>query len=163
MHRAAVLALVLAAALTAATPAAAHMGAAAGAVAITPAVLNETLSAAPALPSVPWTVLAMIAGFALAVAIRPRRAIALTLALVVTVLAFEIGVHSTHHLGRADDAARCLVAWMSTQLHADVVDVVLDASIAALPTTATPWLASPIAGARAIAPDAGRAPPAFSA
>ena len=155
--------LLLAVALAAAAPASAHTGARDGAVTVAPVVLHETITAAPALPSVPWTALATLVGVALGLAARPRRALALTLAVVVALLAFETGVHSTHHLGRADEATHCLVAWMSAQLSADLVGAAIEASLALEPAATSPALATPDVPSRHIAPDAGRAPPTFSA
>jgi hypothetical protein len=154
--------LLLAVVLAVAAPAGAHT-VAPDTVAVAPVVLHETLTAAPALPSVPWTALAALLGVVLGIAARPRRTLALTLALVVALLAFETGVHSTHHLGRADEATHCLVAWMSTQLSADIVDVTVEASLAILPAATSPPPATPDVPSRHIAPDAGRAPPIFSA
>jgi hypothetical protein len=156
------LAILLAAVLAAAGPAVAHTDARDAAIPLAPAVLHETLTAAPALPSVPWTALALLGGVALSVATRPRRALALTLALVVAVLAFETGVHSTHHLGRGDEAAHCLVASMSTQLSAYLVDVAVETSLVGLPEAASLAPATPDVDTRHIAPDAGRAPPVRS-
>jgi hypothetical protein len=159
-------AVLLAATLAVAAPALAHTGArdvtvAVAPVAVAPVVHPETFTAAPALPSVPWTALTVLSGLALAAAARPRRALALTLVLVVALLAFETGVHSTHHLDRGDEATHCLVAGLSAQLAADLVDVAFEPSLALLPSAAPPALAAPDVDARPIAPDAGRAPPVF--
>jgi len=52
---------------------------------------------------------------------------------------------------------------MSAQLSADVVDATVDAAPTLVPQTTAPLLAPPALAERAIAPDAGRAPPALSA
>src|SRR5262245_14619781 len=55
------------------------------------------LAAAPELPGVPWSALAMAAT---AIALgwrRPRRAAAFALVLILAVFAFEDGLHSVHH------------------------------------------------------------------
>jgi hypothetical protein len=152
----------------AAAPAAAHRPpaadplAAASTVVVVPALVEALTSAAPA-PAPPWAAIAVVAVAALAVAWRPRRVLALTLALVAGVLAFETGVHSAHHLGQADEAARCAVAGMATQLNADLVDTALDAVPVRVIETRITALATPVVAARLVAPDAGRAPPVLSA
>jgi hypothetical protein len=111
----------------------------------------------------PWALVAGLLAATSLIAWRPRRALTLALVLVVGVLAFETGIHSTHHLDRADDAASCTVAGVSAQLSADLVDATLDVPRAArveIPVVARP---TPVVAARAVAPDAGRAPPALSA
>ena len=125
--------------------------------------LNETLTSAASGPATPWTAIVLLGAVGLAAAWRPRRAVALALVLVVGVLAFETGVHSAHHLGQPDDVARCVIAWMSSQLSADVVDTTIDALPAPVPEARVPALAVPVVAARLVAPDAGRAPPVLSA
>ena len=120
-----VLLFLFAAVLTAAAPALAHTPKPIVADVVAP-TLHETLSALPPAPSLPWAAVALLAAVATCVVCRQRRAVAVTLVLVVALLAFETGVHSTHHLGKADDATHCVVASMSTQVSADVVHVVFD-------------------------------------
>ena len=122
----------------------------------------EILSAGTPEPSLPSAALLLLGAVAVAAISRQRRLVAITLVAIVALLAFETGLHSTHHLGKPDDAAHCAVAWMSAQLSADVVDVTVETPAVA-PQTIAPALASPVHAERAIAPDAGRAPPAFSA
>jgi hypothetical protein len=122
----------------------------------------EILGAGTPEPSLPWAALLLLGAVAAAAISRQRRLVAITLVAIVALLAFESGVHSTHHLGKPDDAAHCAVAWMSAQLSADVVDVTVEAPALA-PQTIAPALASPVLAERAIAPDAGRAPPALPA
>ena len=131
-------------------------------VAIT-ASLTETLSALPKGPDTPWILLAATALLALAVGWRPRRVVALALVATLAILAFEVGLHSTHHLAQPEDAARCAVAAASAKLSIDLGDPSLD--IPCAPAVVTPVVAPalPIAVTRIIAPDAGRAPPALSA
>ncbi len=128
-----------------------------------PPPLTETLMAASPDVGIPWTALALLAGVAVGAVSRQRRAVALTLVLVVSLLVFETGVHSTHHLRQPEDSRSCAVAWMSTQLSADVVDVSIDASPALAPEASIPTLAAPALAQRAVALDAGRAPPVLSA
>ena len=152
--------LLVVALLAAASPVAAHTTAPSTVVFIPP-TLNETLTAAPA-PALPWAALALSGTVALAGAWRPRRAFALSLVLVVAVLAFEAGLHSTHHLGQADES-RCVVAGVAAQLSADLVDTAFDTPPAPVLETPVSTPAPPAVAARIVAPDAGRAPPAFSA
>ena len=70
--------------------------------------LREVIAAAEALDGPPWIALLFGAGVAFVIARRPRRTIPVLLVLVAAVLAFETGVHSTHHLGQ--DSSSCLVA-----------------------------------------------------
>jgi hypothetical protein len=126
------------------------------------APLTEVLSSAAPVPAPPWAAIALLAVAALAIAWRPRRAVALALVLVVGVLAFETGVHSAHHLGKADEAARCAVAGLATQVNGDLVHTAFDAVPLDVLATGLPASGSPVAVARAIAPDAGRAPPVLS-
>lgn len=120
----------------------------------------EILAAGAAEPSLPWALLLLLGAVSVAAFSRQRRLVAITLVAIVFLLAFETGVHSTHHLGKPDDAAQCSVAWMSAQLSVDVVDVPVEAPALALQTIA-PVPASSVLAERAIAPDAGRAPPAL--
>lgn len=163
--------LVVVAVLTIGGPAWAHTRSVPGAapaapaqVAVAPVVATplEILSAGAPEPSLPWAVLLLLGAVGVAAISRQRRLVAVTLVAIVAVLAFETGVHSTHHLGKPDDAAHCAVAWMSVQFSADVVDVTVEAPALA-PQANAPVLASPVLAERAIAPDAGRAPPALSA
>jgi hypothetical protein len=129
---------------------------------VVPPLIEAVTSAAPA-PAPPWAMIAVVAVAALAVAGRPRRVVALTLVLIAGVLAFETGVHSAHHLGQADEAARCAVAGMATHLSADLVDTALDAVPVGVSETRIIASAPPVVAARMVAPDAGRAPPVLSA
>jgi hypothetical protein len=125
--------------------------------------VNHALVAASSLPGTPWAALVAVAGLGLLVVWRPRAVIALTLALVLGALAFEMGVHSTHHLERPDEAARCVVAGASAKLSADLVDVTLDVPRLSLVLTRGTVVAPPLVVARVVPPDAGRAPPVLSA
>jgi hypothetical protein len=145
-----------------AAPVSAHTGPPAP-IAFTAPSLTETLTSAAPGPATPWTAIVLLGAVGLAAAWRPRRAIAVALVLVVGILAFEAGMHSAHHLGQPDDGARCVVAWMSGHLSADVVDTALDALLAPVPEAHVPTLATPVVAARLVAPDAGRAPPVLSA
>jgi hypothetical protein len=153
-----VVALLLATAVLAVgAPASAHTPSRSAALALP--TLHEVLTAAPAEPAVPWTALALLVAIGIAGVSRKHRVVAVTLVLVVGLFAFETGVHSAHHLGKADEAARCTVAWMSSQLSADTVDTVVHALPGPVLEATAPALASPALAERALAPDAGRAPP----
>jgi len=151
----------------AATPAWAHVRAPRVAVAEAPvpivASAPESISAAAPEVGVPWLALLLLGAVVLAAVGRHRRLAGLTLVAILAVLAFETGVHSTHHLGRADDATHCPVASLSVQLSADLVDVGLDATLvpASSSAAALPFVAPAVD--RSIAPDVGRGPPALSA
>jgi hypothetical protein len=143
-------------------PAFAHTASRSAAPVLPTPSLHEVLTAAPAGPALPWTAIALLAAVALAGVSRKRRVVAITLVLVVGLLAFETGVHSAHHLGKADEAAHCTVAWMSSQLSADTVGTIVHALPVPVPEVSAPALASPALAERTIAPDAGRAPPVLS-
>ena len=154
--------LVVATVLTAATPAVAHTPLR-PVVVVTLPTLNETLTAAAPAPALPWVAVAVLATVALVGAWRPRRAVAMGLVLMLGLLAFEAGLHSTHHLGQPDEFSRCVVAGVSAQLSADLIDVTFDTPTSPVPDTPLVVPAAPAIAARLVAPDAGRAPPAFSA
>jgi len=125
--------------------------------------LTEALSAVPSGLDTPWVLLAAATLLALAVGWRPRRVLALAVVATLAVLAFEVGLHSTHHLAQPEEAARCAVAAASAKLSVDLGDPAL--GIPCAPIVATPVVtpAAPIVVARIIAPHAGRAPPFLSA
>ena len=167
MRRTVLVFAVLVALLTAGVPAWAHTRApvapvqAPSAPAFVPSL--ETFAAAAPEPSLPWVALLLLGAVGIAAVSRQRRLMAVTLVAIVALLAFETGVHSTHHLGKPDDSAHCAVAWMSAQLSAHVVDATVDAAPTLAPQATVSLLAPPALAERAIAPDAGRAPPALSA
>lgn len=122
------------------------------------------LRPAPSPGVVPWwLVLTSLLALAAACPLGRRRSVAVGLVLLLAVLAAETGVHSVHHLGNAVASQSCPVA--ATAQHLSGVDaeppmlcgLELAASGETLPTAAAP------ASTRALAPDAGRAPPALSA
>ena len=85
-------------------------------------------SSAPTPPVIPW--LAMLAAAAAVIAAwrRPRRALALAIALILGLFAFENGVHSVHHLNdlrHLDDlrsGAICHVAVATAHIAGTLVD-----------------------------------------
>ena len=152
--------LVAAMVLTIAAPALGHTPPSAPVV-FTPPALTETLTSAAPQPPLPWAAIAALLTAVLTIAWRPRRVLAIGFVLIIGFFSFETGLHSTHHLGQPDES-RCVVAGVSAQLSADLVD----ATIEPLPTRApdTVVLAPPsfVIVARVVGPDAGRAPPASS-
>lgn len=84
----------------------------------------HALSAAPTPPALPGAiVLALVVLFALA-SLRPRRALGLALALVLSAFAFENALHSVHHLDDRQAATHCTIAVTGAQLHGTAVDTV---------------------------------------
>jgi hypothetical protein len=88
-----------------------------------------------------------------------RSSLAVALVVVLCAIAFESAVHSVHHLASEQEAARCSLASISTNLSADAgpepaADVLLPAS------TPSVAVAEPVApGMPPRRPHAGRAPP----
>ena len=152
--------LVAAMVLAIATPVLAHTLPSPPAV-FTPPALTDTLTAAASHPPLPWAAIAAFLTMALAVVWRPRRALALGFVLVFGFFTFETGLHSTHHLGQANES-RCIVAGVSAQLCVDLVDVTIDPLPARVPDTVVSAPVSSAVLTRLIGPDAGRAPPAPS-
>ena len=155
--------LVVLAVLAIAGPAAAHapapvLSAATPAAAPAPAIV-PILSAAPAPPALPWYLPAALALTALTAWYRPRRALVVTLALLLCVFAFENALHSVHHGFDPKQQEECTVAAASAHLAAVQVDD-SGLSFAVLPvigrTDAAPALSAPT---RFLSPDQGRAPP----
>jgi hypothetical protein len=169
MHRALTVTLLAVIALVAgaAVPVAAHPravalespGTPASAIAVTAPALSESLTSAAPEPAAPWVAMAAAIVAALVLAWRPRRAVALTLVLVAAVLVFETGVHSAHHLGQGREAASCVVAGVTAQLNADLVDATPSVVPLRLHQTPITARADSAVTERAVAPDAGRAPP----
>lgn len=121
------------------------------------------LTAAPAAPALPWYLFAALAA-ALALAgltvwHRPRRAVAVTLALLLCVFAFENALHSVHHGFDPQQQEACTVAAASAHLAAVQVD---DPGLSAvvLPVVGRAEAAPPAStSTRFLSPDQGRAPP----
>jgi hypothetical protein len=156
--------LLLALALVAlAGPAAAHVSApapSAATIEMAPAdAVVPIWSAAPTPPGLSWYLPAALAFGALAAWYRPRRVVAVTLALLLCVFAFENALHSVHHSFDPQQQEACAVAAASAHLAAVEVDDPALSSIA-LPVVgqaeADPPASSPT---RFLSPDQGRAPP----
>jgi hypothetical protein len=117
------------------------------------------LAAAPDVPGMPWSTLAIGAAVVALGWWRPRRAAALACVLLLAVFAFEDGLHSVHHGMNQTQASSCPVAAASTHLHATPVDGVAPSdvvlSVVALAVETSP--SDPIACLAT--PEQGRAPP----
>jgi len=122
-----------------------------------------TLRAAPSSPGLSWP---LLLGALILAAIgwwpRPRRALALTVVLLLALFAFEDGIHSVHHLLDRSQA-KCAVALAAAHLSATtaddggVADVILPA-----PAVATE-IVQPDPVALFPSPVQGRAPPIVTA
>jgi hypothetical protein len=93
---------------------------------------------------------------------RPRRLGSALLALLVTVVVFESGVHAVHHLGDPDGAARCAVASVTSHL-SGAADPPQTPQPALDATTDHLIVVEPLAlGTRPLSPQRGRAPPSLA-
>jgi hypothetical protein len=117
---------------------------------------------APAPVPVPWHLVALLAGLAALGARRPRRALGLTLILLLAVFAFESGVHSVHHLADPARGEHCAVAAASQHVSGtEVTAVIVAESLPQAPHEVAP--AAPTGRVQLIGPEQGRAPPALPA
>ena len=163
-------------ALVAAGPAAAHPGAppdgggraeqvdSAPAVVAPAAPVSDAAASspvgAPASPGVSWPALLAVAALGTLAWRWPSRAALLALVLLLSVFAFEEGVHSVHHGFDPAKAASCVVAAVGGHLSATAVDggAPGDIALGAADAASVPAPAEPTA--RFTSPDQGRAPPA---
>jgi fumarate reductase subunit D len=117
------------------------------------------LTAAPAAPTLSWYLPAALALAALIAWRGPRRAVIVTLVLLLCVFAFEDALHSVHHGFDSQQREACAVAAASANLTAVQVD---DPGLSSLvlpvvgPPVADPATSGPT---RFLSPDQGRAPP----
>ncbi|MEX2220866.1 MAG: hypothetical protein WEG40_03635 [Candidatus Rokuibacteriota bacterium] len=148
--------------LAIAGPAAAHVTAPPSSAALQApdaSAIIPVLSAAPSAPALPWYLPAALALGAVAAWRRPRRALVVTLAVLLCVFAFEDALHSVHHGFDAQQQEECTVAAASAQLSAVEADDVTLFSFA-LPTIGEAAAGPPaFALTRSLSPDQGRAPP----
>ena len=158
------LALMLALAVMAvAGPAAAHgptpvLSAATAEAAAGPAIV-PILSAAPAPPALLWHLAAALALVGLTAWHRPRRALVVTLAVLLCVFAFENALHSVHHGFDPKQQEECTVAAASAHLAAVQVDDPGLSSVM-LPVVGRAEATSPASTPTGfLGPDQGRAPP----
>jgi hypothetical protein len=122
-----------------------------------------SLLAAPAPPALPWPALLAAIALGLLVASRPRRALALGLALLVTLFLFETGVHSVHHLSARGEAPHCALATASNHLSGVDADAPKDPTPRLEPTGEIALSVESAPADHVVRPGQGRAPPALSA
>lgn len=113
-------------------------------------------AAAPTLTGL-WTLVAAVAIGGVLVA-RRRTAVALACVALLTVIAFEAGLHSVHHIGDQPDGS-CVIASASAHTGALTVDSPALERPAEVTTPVVVRVDAPTS-ARSAAPDLGRAPPA---
>jgi hypothetical protein len=106
-----------------------------------------------------WLVMVLTAALGLVI-VQPRRALVLTLALIVGALAVEASVHSVHHLADRQAAAECTIAAVSANVHGAEHPSTPDGAWVATPLDVRPAVDVDCPGRRSIRPDEGRAPPA---
>ena len=163
LQRVSVSVLLALALLAIAGPVAAHVGSPAAAPAIlaapdAPAAIPAP-TAAPAPPALPWYLPAVLVLAALTAWRRPRRALVVTLALLLCVFAFENALHSVHHGFDPKQQEECTVAAASAHLAAvQVDDLALSSGVLGVigRTDTAPPASTPT---RFLSPDQGRAPP----
>jgi len=125
------------------------------------APVGRVLAAAPEVPGLPWLA---ILGAVIALAVgsrRPRHALALALVLLLTVFAFEDGLHSVHHGFDPGKAPTCSIAAAAQHVSAAAVDHPAPETI--LPAVRIAVEGNPFDPAsRFLCPDQGRGPPLHS-
>ncbi len=115
-------------------------------------------AAAPPI-GLPWMAVIVVALLGIVSARRPRRALALTIVLVLALFAFENGVHSIHHLSDRTTATACAVASATTHVAGTPVDAGTSEAII-LPSLERLVLDHrPDLVVRSLAAHQGRAPP----
>ena len=158
-----VLSLALAALVGASVPVSAHAPADP---AITATVIDiastATWHAAPTPPALPWMGIVVTALVALAVARRPRRAVALAIVFVLALFAFETGVHSVHHLNDHGSGATCAVASGAAHVAGTLVDGGAGEALVLESLERLLLDSRPNAEIRSLAAHQGRAPPLSS-
>jgi hypothetical protein len=115
-------------------------------------------ASAPA-AGVPWTVVILVLALGAISARRPRRALALTVVLLLAFFAFENGVHSVHHLNDRAAKTTCAVASATTHIAgtataAASADAIILSSLERLVPDNRPDVV-----VRSLAAHQGRAPP----
>jgi hypothetical protein len=163
VHRASLALLLTLAILAIAGPAAAHVVSPAAPAAVLPMTeapaTIPALTAAPSPPGLPWYLPAALALGVLTAWRRPRRALVVTLAVLLSVFAFENALHSVHHGFDPKQQDACTLAAASAHLAAVQVD---DPGLSAvvLPVVGRAEAAPPASTpTRFLSPDQGRAPP----
>jgi hypothetical protein len=125
-----------------------------------PAPVGSVVTAARTSSAVSWLPL-LILTTSLIAGCRSRRRVAGLLIALLAVLAFEVGLHSVHHLGEPPEAARCVVETVSSNLSGaagEPMSVVAPASTADL----APHLDSLAPPRHLPRPDRGRGPPVLA-
>ena len=115
---------------------------------------DALMGAQPAAPSLPWVLVALAAA-AIMTLVRPgwRRAVGVTLVVLLAVLAVEQSVHSVHHLAARTPTA-CVVAAAAGHLAA-----IADGGVPTLPAlVVAPRTLAELAPSRALGIDIGRDP-----
>lgn len=109
----------------------------------------------------------VIFGAALLVALlgyrRARRAVVLTLVVILAVLAFENGLHSVHHGLDERRLASCPLGAASSHLSATPVEDIAAAELILDVVAVAPERSQPDVAVRALSPHQGRAPPSATA
>ena len=109
-------------------------------------------------PTIVWLLGGLVLTLALAGRSSPRRTAAVALAALLSLLAFEGGVHAVHHLD--DPNSRCAVASASVHIPGAEIAPVDTASILLAVTDTLPVAEPLVLPSRFTRPDEGRAPPA---
>jgi hypothetical protein len=81
------------------------------------------------------------------------------LAVFITIVAFESGVHAVHHLGDPDGGARCAVASVTSHLNGTADPLPVQQPALAAPTGHLGAFEPLPLGTRPLSPHRGRAPP----
>ncbi len=117
------------------------------------------LSSAPTPPALAWYLPAVVALIAALGWRRPRRALVMTLVLLLCVFAFENALHSVHHGIDPKQQAACTVAAAAAHLAAVQVDAIAPQPFMLLLAGRAVELAPAHSPTRFDSPDQGRAPP----
>ncbi len=136
-----------------------HMSSAPVPVAHAASAPASALAAAPAAPGFPWALLVLVAFAPAFVRRRSLKLATLTLAVALTVFAFETAFHSIHHGLGQEAATACPIASASTHVGGTSVGLVAF-DVQALPVG--PALFGPglvVPRSSSLSPNQGRAPP----
>src|SRR5262245_50396441 len=117
------------------------------------------VAAAPAAAELPTVIFAAALLVALLAPRRARRVIVVTLVVLLSVLAFENGLHSVHHGLDERRLPSCPLAAASSHLSATPVEDIAAAELILDVVAAAPERSQPDVAVRALSPHQGRAPP----
>jgi hypothetical protein len=129
-----------------------------GAAPAVPALVDPTVTIAPASLAATWLPLLILAAFGV-VASRSRRAMVGLLIGLLAVLTFETGLHSVHHLGEQRDATRCIVESVSSNISGAIGEPIVVVGPAETADLAPHLEESVAPPQRELRPDRERAPP----